>query len=98
MDDEKKRIEQTTNGEVAKLDARIETLQQESRTLRDDAMRNAHVFGQNPYPGKEAARLKDIQENLKYHATADWDYRTREEVNGKVTPKMKEWLLRVRGY
>jgi hypothetical protein len=46
----------------------------------------------------DAARLKDFQQNLVYHTTVDWDDRTREEVSGKVTAKMKEWLTRVRGY
>jgi hypothetical protein len=95
---EKNRIERTAGGEGAKLDTRIEKLQQEARTLWDSELRSALVFGQNPYTSRDAARLKDVQENLKWHTAADWDYRTREEVNGKVTPKMKEWLLRVRGY
>ena len=47
---------------------------------------------------EEADRLKDFHQNLEYHTTVDWDYRTREELSGKVTPKMKEWLIRVRGY
>jgi hypothetical protein len=98
VDDEKKRIEQANSGEAAKLDTRIGKLQQRSRALWETALKNARVFGQNPYPGKDAARLKDFQQNLQYHTTVDWDYRTREEVSGKVTPKMKEWLLRVRGY
>jgi len=98
VEDEKKRIEQEKSSEVAKLAARIEKLQKESRALWDSTLRNAHLFGNNPYPGKDAHTLKDFQEKLVYHTTADWDHRTREEVSGKVTPKMKQWLLRVRGY
>ncbi len=39
-----------------------------------------------------------FQRRLKYHTTADWEDRTPEEVNGKAPPKMKDWLMRVRGY
>ncbi len=96
VEDEKKRIEREKSREIANLTARIERLQKESKTLWDSTLRSAHLFGKNPYPGKDAAKVKDFQESLLYHTTADWDYRTREEVGGKVTPKMKQWLLRVR--
>jgi hypothetical protein len=50
-------------------------------------------------PGGEAQRqICDFQQRLKYHTTADWEDRTPEEVRGEAPPKMKEWLLRVRGY
>jgi len=96
--DERKRVEQERSKELAKLDARIEKLEKESRALRDRALRSARLLGRNPYPGRDAARVKSLQEKLVYHTTVDWDERTREEVSGKVTPKMKEWLIRVRGY
>jgi len=95
---EKRRAEQATTDEATKLDERIANLQKESNALRDNALRRAGLLGRNPYPGSDAARLREIQQRLKYHTTADWDYRTREEVRGTVPPKMKEWLLRVRGY
>ena len=57
------------------------------------------AIGGNPYGALLGGdRVRVFQENLEYHTTADWDGRTREEMEGKVTPKMKEWLLRVRGY
>jgi len=40
----------------------------------------------------------DFQRRLKYHTAADWEDRTPEEVAGTAPPKMKQWLLRVRGY
>jgi len=40
----------------------------------------------------------DFQQKLKYRTTADWEDRTPEEVEGKAPPKMKDWLMRVRGY
>ena len=61
-------------------------------------MKRDHLFGSNPYPGRDAARPKNFQQNLVYHTTADWEDRTPEEVAGKAPPKMKEWLIRVRGY
>jgi len=36
--------------------------------------------------------------NLKYHTSADWEDRTREEVEGKIPERMKKWLKDVRGY
>jgi len=96
--DERKRLEQETSEAAAKLAAQIEKLQKEAEALRDSALKNAHLYGANPYPGRDAAELSNFQQSLVYHTTADWDDRTREEVAGKVTPKMKEWLIRVRGY
>ena len=58
----------------------------------------AGVSGRNPFARPSAVKLKRFQQSVKYHSTADWDYRTREEVSGAVPPKMKNWLLRVRGF
>jgi len=84
--------------ETAPLDARIAELQKEADRLRNAAFKAAGVLGDNPYPGAEAAELWDHQQNLTHHTTADWDTRTREEIEGRVTPTFKKWLLRVRGY
>jgi len=46
----------------------------------------------------EGSQTWDFQQKLKYHTTADWEDRTAEEINGKAPPKMKDWLMRVRGY
>jgi chromosome segregation ATPase len=58
----------------------------------------AGVSGRNPFARPRAVKLKEFQQSVKYHSTADWDHRTREEVSGAVPPKMKNWLLRVRGF
>jgi len=100
-DDEKQWTEEEKTQEVAKLDARIEKLQRESTALRDEALKKARLFGSNPYPGKNAAELHELQQSVKYHTTADWDYRIRDDggrEESNIPPKMKEWLLRVRGY
>jgi hypothetical protein len=86
------------NKDVARLDARIAKMRQEANRLRDAAFKAAQILGDNPYPGAEAAELWDHQQNLTYHTTADWDTRTREEIEDRVTPTFKNWLLRVRGY
>jgi len=96
FEDERKRVEREKSKELAEIAARIEKLQKESKALRDSTLKSARLFGQNPYPGGEAARLKDFQQGLVYHTTADWDTRTREEIEGRVTPTFKNWLLRVR--
>ena len=98
VDEAKKRIEKEKSKQVAELDARIEKLRKESAALWDNTLRSARLLGRNPYPGRDAARVRDLQQKFVYHTTADWDHRTREEVSGKVTPTMKEWLIRVRGY
>jgi len=96
--DEKRRLEGTKSKQSEEIVARIEDLQRKSRSLWGDALRNAGLFGPNPYPGRDEARLKEFQESLEYHTTADWDDRTREEVRGEVPERMKRWLKRVRGY
>jgi hypothetical protein len=58
----------------------------------------AGVAGRNPFARPSAVELREFQQSVKYHTTADWDYRTREEISGAVTPTMKQWLLRVRGF
>jgi hypothetical protein len=96
VEDEKQRSEQTK--EILALVARIGVLQKEQVELRDVALSNAKLSGKNPHPGSKSRSLWKFQQNLKYHTTADWDHRTREEVQGTVTPTLKQWLLRVRGH
>jgi len=101
IDDERKRIVEAKSEEAARLDARIQKLHKESQVLRNNALKSARLFGENPYPGRNAAKLKDLQQSLKYHTTADWDYRIRDDGNrgeSDIPPKLKKWLLRVRGY
>jgi hypothetical protein len=72
-----------------------------SKALRDEKNRlfeKAGVSGGNPFARPSAVTIKEFQQSVKYHSTADWDHRTREEVSGAVPPKMKNWLLRVRGF
>jgi hypothetical protein len=40
----------------------------------------------------------EFQQGLKYHTSADWEDRTREEIQDKAPAKMKKWLKDVRGY
>ena len=40
----------------------------------------------------------NFHQSLKYHTTADWDYRIQGEKEGEIPTKAKKWLLRVRGY
>ena len=68
------------------------------RTGPATALKNAGLSGRNPYLGKNAAKLRTFQQSLKYHTTADWDTRTREEIRGAVPEEMKKWLKDVRGY
>ena len=72
-----------------------------SKALGDEKkrlLREAGLSGRNPFSKADSTQLKRFQKTLSYHSTADWDHRTREEVSGAVPPKMKNWLLRVRGF
>jgi hypothetical protein len=42
---------------------------------------------------------KSFADGKSWHATVDWEWRTREEIDGKIKdlPLMQKWLLRVRG-
>ena len=96
-----KRLRQEKSKDVAKRDARISELHKESEALRNNALKSAGLFGGNPYPGKNAAKLQASQKSQKYHTTADWDGRIRSDGNqaeDQAPPKMRQWLKRVRGY
>jgi hypothetical protein len=94
LEDRKKQTE--SKEEIAKIDAQLKKLGEERHQVWWQVLR---AIGGNPFGSLvEGDRIRVFQENLEYHTTADWDDRTREEVAGKVTPEMKEWLLRVRGY
>ena len=92
------RVQRDKSLDAAKRDARIQQLRKDAEAFRRNALRSAGLFGRNPYPGKGAAGMHKFHRSLKYHTTADWDYRTKEERTGKATPKIKKWLKHVRGY
>ena len=46
-------------------------------------------------PGRS---IWEFQQGLKYHTSADWEDRTKEEIQDKVPAMMKKWLKDVRGY
>ena len=98
VEDERKRLQKEKAGEAAKLDARIGKLNKDAEALWDKTMRSAGVHGPNPYPGKRAGEMHEVQKSMVYHTTADWEDRTDKEVLGTAPPKMKAWLKRVRGY
>ena len=50
------------------------------------------------YPGKSTAAQHKFYRSLKYHTTADWDYRIQGEKEGEIPPEAKKWLRDVRGY
>ena len=71
------------------------------KALKDEKNRlfeKAGFSARNPFSKSDATQQMNFQKTLGYHSTADWDHRTREEVSGAVPPKMKNWLLRVRGF
>jgi chromosome segregation ATPase len=101
MDDARKRIAEAKTADVAKLDAQIQKLGKEARDIRENALKSAGLGGRNPYPGINEAKMKKMQESLKYHGSADWDYGISgdgSEGESQLPEKTKRWLLRVRGY
>ena len=84
--------------DVAQFVARIAMMRKDASLLANAAYKAAQVPDDNPYPDAMAAELWDHQQNLTYHTTANWDTKTREELEDRVTPMFKDWLLRVRGY
>jgi len=93
---EAKRKQAKSDAERAALDKRIK---QEKQARHQLWWRNKRAIGGNPYSGlANGARARRSQQNLVYHTKVDWDGRLREEIAGKVTPRMKEWLKKVRGY
>jgi len=61
------------------------------------AMKKAGL-DRNPFHNAKEQSILTLHEGLEYRTTADWDYRTRQELSNEVPPTMKEWLIRVRGY
>jgi len=100
FDDERRRMaeERRSSREYARITAEIGKLHDKSNALRQEAFKRAGLLGTNPYPGAAAARLKELQQSMKYHRQANWDHRVPEEVSGNIPPKLKKWLKDVRGY
>jgi hypothetical protein len=78
--------------------AQMEKRRKEAAVVRENARESAGLSGPNPYLGKPAADLYHFQRSLKYHTSADWDYRTQAEREGELPAKTKQWLMEVRGY
>jgi hypothetical protein len=93
---EEKRKRTKSDEERARLDAQIK---KEKHARHQLWWRNNRAIGGNPYAGAASSgRAHSSQQNLVYHTKVDWDGRLREEIAGKVTPRMKKWLMEVRGY
>ncbi len=81
--------------------ALIRKLQAKAKDAWEAALREAGLFGRNPYPGKDHAALSRAQQEVVYHTSADWDDKVLDDHGvreDKSTPKMREWLTDVRGY
>ena len=98
IEDHRKRTIEGRQGEIKKLDGRIQQLYKQANSIRETALREAGLTGGNPYPGRSQARMQQAQLDMTYHETADWENRTPEEFNGTAPPKLKKWLKEVRGY
>jgi len=98
VEEENSRLREEKAGEAAKLDARIQVLQDKASELWNAGLKEAGVFGPNPYPGKSAGDLRKFQQDIVWHTRADCDYRIGPERDGEIPDKMRKWLDSVRGY
>jgi len=98
---EKKRMLSDNLDELARIGKRLNELFWERKHWRLDKQglaRQGAELKHYPFDVAVDKRVLTFQQGLKYRTTADWDYRTREEVRDDVPPTMKQWLERVRGY
>jgi len=98
---EKKRLLSVNLEELAKIGERLHDMEYKRKHWRYDgeglAMKKAGM-DRNPFRNVREDSILTLHEGLNYRTSADWDYRTRQEVRNEVPPIMKEWLERVRGY
>lgn len=64
--------------------------------LREDTIKA--MLTDNPLMYLEAPAILSICEPVDFRTTADWEYRTPQEVKGEVPPAMRRWLDKVRDY
>lgn len=99
--EEKKRLKTENLQELAKIGKRLNEIHQQRKSWRLDrqglALQEAGLL-RSPFGLSVDEGVLTFQQGLEYRSTADWDYRTRQEINDEVPPTMKEWLERVRGY
>jgi len=99
--EERKRLLEVNREELAKIGARLHEMDYKRKHWRYDgaglAMKKAGL-GPNPLHNLKEPSILTLHEKGNYRTSADWDYRTRQELENKVPPTMKAWLERVRGY
>ena len=64
--------------------------------LREDTIKA--MLTDNPLMYLEAPAILSICEPVDFRTTADWEYRTPQEVKGEVPPAMRRWLDGIRDY
>jgi len=99
--EEKERMLSDNIEELEKIGGRLQEIAEKRKFWRYDgqglALKKAGL-DRNPFRDVKEQSILTLHESPQYRTTADWDYRTRQEINGEVPPTMKEWLERVRGY
>jgi len=93
-----RKISQEKDTKAVSREALIGKLRKEAEKLRETELKAAGLFGRNPYPGKNVADQHKFHRSLKYHTSADWDYKTQAENLDEIPPDAKKWLRDVRGY
>jgi len=99
--EERKRLVSVNLEELARIGERLHDMEYKRKHWRYDgaglALKRAGL-DRNPFRNVKEKSILTLHEGLNYRTTADWDYRTRQELNNSVPPTMKKWLERVRGY
>jgi len=99
--EEKKRLVVENLEELARIGERLHDMEYKRKHWRYDgqglALKKAGME-RNPFQHVVEESILMLHEGLEFRTSADWDYRTRQELENRVPPTMKEWLERVRGY
>ena len=99
--EERKRLVEVNREELAKIGERLYEMDYKRKHWRYDgaglALKKAGMT-RNPFQHVVEKSILTLHEDLEYRTSADWDYRTRQELENRVPPTMREWLERVRGY
>ncbi len=99
--EEKRRLQRDNVDELAEIGRIFHERAQRAKFWRLDGQGLALQetgLAQDPFARHVDRSVRTFQQSLGFRTSADWEYRTRQEINDDVTPIMKTWLERVRGY
>ena len=99
--EERARLLKVNEKELSKIGARLYEMGYQRKMWRYDGMylpMKEAGLGRNPLHNQKEPPIVSLHEKIEYKTSADWEYRTSQELGNKVPPIMQQWLDRVRGY